>query len=279
MKKTIIGAALLALAGQAGAATVSLDMLAYNQRASSGTLSTLKWAGPSSSALWTCATYTSTNPCINPANTNLANAGIVPSTAVWSWDTVTGVLSMTGTFDAASTMSSSGSAAASMVIGDKVTNLVLDTVNHTTTAASYSCAEGNFLSTVGANGCLNISLGDDGVLQSSAAYNVGGNANCVVRTIGGDDVSTGNVRTLANTAGGGGCEAGDGAFNMWTVVSNTLSPDGLSGQLIISNGIPTSASGTAYMTFQAAVPVPAAAWLLAPAVLAAGRFSRRRKAA
>ena len=28
-----------------------------------------------------------------------------------------------------------------------------------------------------------------------------------------------------------------------------------------------------------AVPVPAAAWLLAPAVLAAGRFSRRRKAA
>ena len=27
------------------------------------------------------------------------------------------------------------------------------------------------------------------------------------------------------------------------------------------------------------VPVPAAAWLIAPAVLAAGRFSRRRKAA
>jgi len=33
------------------------------------------------------------------------------------------------------------------------------------------------------------------------------------------------------------------------------------------------------ITVGAAVPVPAAAWLIAPAVLAAGRFSRRRKAA
>ena len=37
---------------------------------------------------------------------------------------------------------------------------------------------------------------------------------------------------------------------------------------------------TTYTQFQvAAVPAPAVAWLLAPAVLAAGRFSRRRKAA
>jgi len=266
MKKTIIGAALLALAGQAGAAPIAVNMIAVNQRASSGTLSTLKWDG--------CTTYTSATGCINPGNANLANAGITPSTAVWTWDAATGVLSMTGAFNSASTMSSSGSAAASMVIGDKVTNMVIDTVNHTTTAASYACGEGNFLSTVGANGCLNISLGDDGVLQSSAAYNVGGNANCVVRTIGGDDVSTGNVRTLANTAGGGGCDAGDGAFNMWTVVQDNT---GSGGQLIISNGIPLNASGTSYLTF--ATPVPAAAWLLAPAVLAAGRFSRRRKAA
>jgi hypothetical protein len=35
----------------------------------------------------------------------------------------------------------------------------------------------------------------------------------------------------------------------------------------------------ANVTVGAAVPVPAAAWLVAPAVLAAGRFSRRRKAA
>ena len=265
MKKIIFGAALLALSSQAGA--ISLTMTAVNQRSSSGSLSTLKWDG--------CTTYTSATGCINPANANLAAMGITPSTAVWDWNPVTGVLSMTGAFNSASTLGSSGSAVANTVTGDKVTDMTIDTVNDTTTAASYVCAEGSFLAGVGANGCLNISLGDDGLLQSSAAYNVGGNANCVVRTLGGDDSSTGNVRTLANTAGGGGCEAGDGAFNMWTVVQDNL---GSGGTLIISNGIPLNASGTSYLTF-AAVPVPAAAWLLAPAVLAAGRFSRRRKAA
>ncbi|MCC7488465.1 MAG: hypothetical protein IT485_02355, partial [Gammaproteobacteria bacterium] len=49
MKKVIIGAALLALSSQAGA--ISLTMTAFNQRSSSGSLSTLKWDG--------CTTYTS----------------------------------------------------------------------------------------------------------------------------------------------------------------------------------------------------------------------------
>ncbi|QOJ32325.1 MAG: hypothetical protein HRU81_09520 [Gammaproteobacteria bacterium] len=265
MKKIIFGAALLALSSQAGA--IAVKMTAVNQRASSGTLSTLKWSG--------CTTYTSATGCINPANNNLSNMGLTASTAVWDWNPTTGVLSMTGMFNAASTIGSSGSAVASAVNGDKVTDLIINTGTQTTTAATYQCLEGNFLAGVGANGCLNLDLGADGVLNSSVVYNVGGNANCVQRTIGGDDSSTGNVRTLMNTAGGGGCEAGDGAFNMWTVVQDNL---GSGGTLIISNGIPLNASGTSYLTF-AAVPVPAAAWLLAPAVLAAGRFSRRRKAA
>jgi len=262
MKKVIIGAALLALSSQAGA--ISLTMTAVNQRSSSGSLSTLKWDG--------CTTYTSATGCINPANANLAAMGITPSTAVWDWNPVTGVLSMTGAFNSASTLGSSGSAVANTVIGDKVTDMTIDTVNDTTTAASYVCAEGSFLAGVGANGCLNISLGDDGLLQSSAAYNVGGNANCVVRTLGGDDSSTGNVRTLANTAGGGGCEAGDGAFNMWTVVSYT----GPGGQLIVSNGIPLASAGTSYLTFSvAAVPVPGAVWLLGSAIGLLGLVRRR----
>ncbi len=260
MKKVIIGAALLALSSQAGA--ISVTMTAVNQRSSSGSLSTLKWDG--------CTTYTSATGCINPANANLAAMGITPSTAVWDWNPVTGVLSMTGTFNSASTLGSSGSAVANTVIGDKVTDMTIDTVNDTTTAASYVCAEGSFLAGVGANGCLNISLGDDGLLQSSAAYNVGGNANCVVRTIGGDDSSTGNVRTLANTAGGGGCEAGDGAFNMWTVVSYT----GPGGQLIVSNGIPLASAGTSYLTFKV-VPVPGAVWLLGSAIGLLGLVRRR----
>jgi len=106
-------------------------------------------------------------------------------------------------------------------------------------------------------------------------YNVGGNANCVQRTIGGDDSSTGNVRSLANTAGGGGCNAGDGAFNLWTIVNDTTNL-GVGGQLIVSNGIPIANAGTAYLTFTvSAVPVPGAVWLLGSAVGLLGLVRRR----
>jgi len=265
MKKVIIGAALLALSSQAGAITLTLQ--AYNQRSSSGSLSTLKWDG--------CATYTAATACINPANTNISGMGITPSVMTWHWNEGTGVLVMTGTFNSVSTLGSSGSAVANTVIGDKVSNMTIDTVNDTTTASSYSCAEGTFLAGVGANGCLNISLGDDSLLQSSAVYNVGGNANCVQRTIGGDDASTANVRTLMNTAGGGGCNAGDGAFNMWTVVTDTTNL-GVGGDLIVSNGIPLANAGTAYLTFKvSAVPVPGAVWLLGSAVGLLGLVRRR----
>lgn len=274
MRKLIITGALLAIAGQAGAATIALDMVAVNQRSSSGSLSTLKWSG--------CTTYTSTTGCINPANGNLAAMGITPSTAVWSWNDATGVLSSVGAFNSASTLGSSGNAVANTVIGDKVTNLVIDTVNDITTASSYQCAEGTFLAGVGANGCLNTLLGDDGVSNSSALYNVGGNANCIQRTLGGDDTSTGNPRGLMSAAAAGSCDAVDGAFNLWTVVSNTIVINGnsASGQLILSNGVPLTSAGTSYLTFNATsvVPVPGAVWLLGSALGLLG-VARRRLAA
>ncbi|OQY74340.1 MAG: hypothetical protein B6D47_02735 [Rhodocyclaceae bacterium UTPRO2] len=258
MKKIVIGAALLALAGQAGAITLELD--AVNQRSSSGSLSTLRWEG--------CTNYAAHTSCINPASA-MAAKGITPSTAVWDWDAGTGVLSMTGAFNSASSLSSA--AMGPMVIGDKVTNMTIDTVNNTTSASTYECVEGNFLAGVGANGCLNISIGGNFALESSAVYNVGGNANCVNRTIGGDDTSTGNVRTLFSTGAGGGCDAGDGAFNMWTVVQDNL---GSGGTLIISNGIDIGAAGTSYLTFSA-VPVPGAVWLFGSAVGLLGLVRRR----
>lgn len=257
MKKVILAGATLALLGLSGmASAVTVTLTAHNQRSSSGTLSTLKWAGPASSPSWTCATYTTTNPCINPANATLAAMGITPSTAVWDWDNATGILSMTGAFNTVSTLGSSGAAAASAVIGDKVVDMVINTVTDTTTAASYTCAEGNFLAGVGAHGCANVSTGDDFVYNGSVAYNVGGNANCVNRTVGGDDISTGNPRGLMSVSAGGGCDATDGAFNLWTVVSYT----GPGGQLVISNGVATNLAGTNYLTFSV-VPVPAAVWL------------------
>ncbi len=268
MKRTIIAVALLALSGQASA--ISLTLLAHNQRSGAGTgqPSVLRWDG--------CSNYAQYTNCINPANAGMAAAGITPSTAVWDWDPATGVLSMTGTFNSASSISSQSMGP--MVIGDKVTDLRIDTVNNTTLAASYACGEGTFLAGVGANGCANVGTGGNFTYESSMAYNVGGDANCVHRTLGGDDAATGNPRSLANTAGGGGCDAGDGAFLMYEVVSYT----GPGGQLIVSNNADLFAAGVNYLTFsvaEAPIPLPATAWLLAPAVLAAGRFSRRRKAA
>ncbi|MCK6370276.1 MAG: hypothetical protein L6Q83_02945, partial [Gammaproteobacteria bacterium] len=247
---------------------ITVNLVAHNQRSSSGTLSTLKWA--------TCAPTGATNPCLstNSGTTggawSLANA--TGSTATWDWNPATGVLTSSGLFQTTSFVSSNANG--SPVISDKVVDMVIDTTNDTTTATSYNCVEGTFLAGVGAHGCANVSLGDDTVYDSAVVYNVGGGANCVQRTLGGDDVSTGNPRSLASTAGGGGCDPGDGAFNLWTVVSYT----GPGGELIVSNGIDIATAGTNYLTFQV-VPLPAAAWLLAPAVLAAARFSRRRKAA
>ena len=267
MKKTILASATLVLLGLSGAASaIQVDLVAHNQRSGSGALSTLKWSG--------CATFGPTTPCINPGNATLAAMGITPSTAVWDWDPVNGILSMTGTFNTASTIGSSGGAAASVVIGDKVTNMVINTVADTTTASSYFCAEGNFLSNVGANGCLNLSTGDDFGLSSSAAYNVGGNANCINRTMGGDDVSTGNPRGLSSLAAGGGCDATDGAFIFYTVFTYT----GPGGQLIVSNGVDITQAGTNYLTFNVAtVPVPAAVWLFGSALGLLG-VARRRSA-
>jgi hypothetical protein len=178
-----------------------------------------------------------------------------------------------------STSHLSSNPAASSVISDKTVDLNINTATMTTTATSYTCIEGNFLANVGANGCLNTETGGDFTNNSSAVYNFGGNANCVQRTVGGDDVSTGNPRGLMSVAAGGGCDATDGAYDLWTVV---LDNTATGGQLILSNGIDTQVAGTHYMTFDAvaAVPAPAAVWLLGTGVVAlAGRRLRRRKAA
>lgn len=264
MKKVLISAALLALAGQVSAAPVLLELDAHNQRSSSGSLSTLRWEG--------CASTADHTSCIAPGS-DVALKGITASTAVWTWDAATGVLAMTGAFNTASSLSSA--AYGPMVIGDKVTNMTIDTVANTTTASTYECVEGSFLANVGAHGCANLNIGyGPGAYQSSMAYNVGGNANCVTRTIGGNDVSTGNPRSLANTAGGGGCSAGDGAFLMYEVVQDNL---GIGGTLILSNNTNLAAAGVNYLTFSA-VPVPGAVWLLGSALGGLAWVRRRARA-
>ncbi len=176
---------------------VVLELQDHNQRTNGGTLSTLKWKA--------CTPVVSTSPCLS---TNSGSAGgawtladATPSNAVWTWDAATGILSMTGVFQTTSFISSNANG--SPVISDKVVDLVIDTVNDTTTATAYHCVEGTFLIQVGANGCLNTSTGANFVDDSLATYNVGGNATCVQRTIGSDDESTGNPRGVTTSAGRG----------------------------------------------------------------------------
>ena len=263
MKKILLASVSMALLAVSGVASaVTLQLVADNTRSSSGTLSTQKWA--------TCAPLAATNPCISTTNSwTLANQ--TGSTATWAWDGTT--LAASGMFQSTSHLSSNANG--SSVVSDKTVNLTINTGTLTTTAASYQCIEGNFLANVGANGCLNTSTGGDFTNNSSAAYDVGGNAGCVNRTIGGDDSPTGNVRGLTGFAGGGGCDATDGAYDLWTIVTDNT---GTGGQLILSNGIATTAAGTHFMTFNAVVPVPAAVWLFGSALGLLG-VARRRSVA
>ncbi len=247
--------ALLAVAGVASAAPVPVRLDTHNQRSASGALSTLKWKF--------CTPLGATQPCLSSAATtggNWAVANAVDSNAAWTWDAATGVLAMTGTFQSTSFISSNANG--SPVISDRVTDLVIDTVNNTTSAGSYQCIEGTFLSTVGANGCLNVSIGDDFLLGSSAQYNVGGNAKCVQRTVGGDDASTGNTRGVTTVAAIPPCDAQDGAFDLWDVqVDNTAVPAS-DRKLVIRNSIPITLpsnpnpvlaeAGANFLTFTAA---------------------------
>ncbi|MEZ5564791.1 MAG: Ig-like domain-containing protein [Gammaproteobacteria bacterium] len=236
MNKTFFSlVALAALTFVSTAQAFPVKLVSYHQL-SGTTVSTLRWDG--------CTNYAVGTNCIKPGT--FMGTHVSPSTAVWDWNPATGVLSSVGNFNAASSLSSN--ADAPMVIGDSVTDLVLNTVNSTTAASAYTCIEGNFLAGVGANGCANTSLGANFVDESSVAYNVGGNANCVVRTLGGDDVSTGGPRTLTTTAGGGGCDAGDGAFDIWTVVSDNT---GTGGQLTIATSNDITTPNGAYLIFDA----------------------------
>ncbi len=170
--------------------------------------------------------------------------GVTGSTATWDWDGTT--LAATGMFQSTSHLSSNPNGSA--VISDKTVNLNINTETRPRPPPATTASKATSWAASGANGCLNTETGANFTNESSALYNVGGNANCMKRTIGGDDVSTGNVRGLSAAAAGGGCDATDGAYDLWTIVSDNT---GTGGQLILSNGIDIAAAGTHYMTFQA----------------------------
>lgn len=202
---------------------------------------------------------------------------VVTGSSTWDWNAATGVLTQTGS------MTSGYYVGPSLATADNVSGMVINTTANTTTATSYSCTEGTFLGGVGANGCLNLDLGDDFGLNSTAVYNVGGDANCINVTIGGDDVSSGPVRGLG-TGSGGSCAAQSSSYANWFVQTDNSGVFG--GTLKLWNGVGDISclgnttknaicGGQTYMTFASTVPVPAAVWLFGSAIGIMGWMRRK----
>ena len=212
------------------------------------------------------ATVTATLTGVASYSGNGSSAGnIASSTATWSYDDVSGLLSQTGgTFNVRFTITPT-----TTLFRHSITGLVIGN-GGAASASTYACSEGNFGGNVGASLCGNYNFGANFINESTVTWGPG---TAFAKTVGGDDMDIGAQQSI-------------NAYNGFTTVSwvgTTLS---------LSNAVcnplaPGSANGCAttggfnsgyQWTLNAEIPLPAAAWLMGPAVLAAGRFARRRKA-
>jgi len=169
---------------------------------------------------------------------------IASSTATWSYDTVSGVVTGSGTLDA------------KFFVGPSpIFNPVIDDLTAggggAAGATSYSCVEGVFGAAVGANICGNYGFGGNFVDESTVTYGPG---TAFSRTIGGDDTPFGPFPQNISD---------------FTGMTSTL----VGTDLTLENGTPTSGYAMTFST----VPVPAAAWLFGSALGLLG-WARRRKA-
>jgi hypothetical protein len=193
-------------------------------------------------------------------NKGLHVANISSSTATFSYDDVTNLLTQTGgTFNARWT-----TAPTSTLYRMLTTGLVMGD-GGTASAASFNCIEGNFGAGVGASICGNYTFGANFSNESTATWGPGTAAS---RTIGGDDAASGPQESVAELDG-----------------INTVSWDGTT--LILTNRrctyVPypcepypyTDGYTWTFQTTPAVVPVPAAVWLFGAALGALVPMRRR----
>lgn len=267
--KVLLAAGAMAVSATSFGTTMYLNQ--YGQRAGSGTLYRMIYDG---------------------------SDGDVASNA--TWDFTGGVLSQTGgTLRANQRIGSAPGPSSSWLLTDVVTGLSIDTGASTTTASSYNCIEQPFGATTAAS-CYNSSVGFNSTIESTVDYNVGGNASCEERTIGGDDVAgSGNVFRGLRSWDGTGCagagsdsnNTGRGALDAIHILQNSggvLILANWNGTLTNDQAIqcvntgsasaidPTGFCGRAHwLVFSNTVPVPAAAWLFGSALGLLGWVRRR----
>ena len=209
------------------------------------------------------ATYSATlTTVLSHSGSGASTLNIKSSTATWSYDDVTGLLTQTGgTFNFRFTITST-----TTLFRHSITGLVIGN-GGAASATSFVCTEGNFGGNVGASICGNYNFGANYLNESSASWGPG---TAFGRTLGGDDNALGPQQSLNSYQG-------YNAFNIVSWAGTTLT---------LSNGVcnpaaPGNANGCAtiggynggytwILNAGPQVPVPAAVWLFGSALAALG---------
>ncbi len=181
-------------------------------------------------------------------------------TATFDWDGTT--LTSVGNYGVATHIGSNPNAGA--ILGQRVTDLSIDTSTSTAGGTAYSCTSGDFLLGVGFNVCGGYSFGGNYVDDSTASWGPG---LATSLTLGGDDVFTGGPQTVS---------AFDLGLMLWDgttlVIGNGAGLGAPLGGEQICFSTDGSSAGCGIL-----VPVPAAAWLFGSALGLLG-WARRRVA-
>jgi hypothetical protein len=137
------------------------------------------------------------------------------STATWSYDTVTDILTATGLYVESTQI-------IPVIPGQLFTHNVVNLVvggGGPASATSYSCIEGSFGTAVSASLCGNYNYGANFVNESTTTWGPG---SATSRTMGGDDVAIGPMQSVNQNYDGMTGQSGTGSWDGTTLVMSNV---------------------------------------------------------